>query len=108
MGMAPAVSSVKLAKLEHAIGAELLHRTTREVSLSIEGADFLPFAREMIAQEEAALVTFGKESTKVSGTLRFIAPNTFAQMYNAPILPSSSISFPMSRLICTSPTCSST
>ncbi|MEM7494511.1 MAG: LysR family transcriptional regulator [Pseudomonadota bacterium] len=87
LGMAPAVSSVKLAKLEHAIGAELLHRTTGKISLSIEGADFLPFAREMIAQKEAALVAFGKGSTKVSGTLRFTARSTFAQIYIAPILP---------------------
>ncbi|WP_299196814.1 LysR family transcriptional regulator [uncultured Tateyamaria sp.] len=87
LGMAPAVSSAKLAKLEHALGAELLHRTTRKVSLSIEGVDFLPFAREMIAQEEAALAALGKGTANVSGTLRFAAPSTFAQLYIAPILP---------------------
>ncbi len=87
LGMAPAVSSAKLAKLEHTLGAELLHRTTRKVSLSIEGADFLPFAREMIAQEEAALAALGKGTANISGTLRFAAPSTFAQLYIAPILP---------------------
>lgn len=87
LGMAPAVSSAKLAKLEHSIGAELLHRTTRKVSLSVEGADFLPFAREMIAQEDAALAALGKGTAQVSGTLRFAAPSTFAQLYIAPILP---------------------
>ncbi|WP_299844898.1 LysR family transcriptional regulator [uncultured Roseovarius sp.] len=87
IGMAPAVSSTKLAKLEQSLGAELLHRTTRKVSLSIEGAEFLPFAREMIAQEEAALAALGKGTAQVSGTLRFAAPSTFAQLYIAPILP---------------------
>lgn len=87
LGMAPAVSSAKLAKLEHSVGAELLHRTTRKVSLSLEGADFLPFAREMIAQEEAALTALGKGTAKATGTLRFTAPSTFAQLYIAPILP---------------------
>lgn len=87
LGMAPAVSSAKLAKLEKALGAELLHRTTRKVSLSTEGADFLPFAREIIAQEDAAMVALGKQSTSVRGTLRFAAPSTFAQIYIAPILP---------------------
>lgn len=87
LGMAPAVSSAKLAKLEHRVGAELLHRTTRKVSLSVEGADFLPFAREIIAQEEAALAALGQGSAHVSGTLRFAAPSTFAQLYIAPILP---------------------
>ena len=87
LAMAPAVSSAKLAKLEHSVGAELLHRTTRKVALSIEGADFLPFAREMIAQEEAALAALGKGSAHVGGTLRFAAPSTFAQLYIAPVLP---------------------
>ncbi len=87
MGMAPAVSSARLAKLEHGVGAELLHRTTRKVSLSLEGADFLPFAREIIAQEDAAMAALGKGAAHLSGTLRFAAPSTFAQHYIAPILP---------------------
>ncbi|MEO0381053.1 MAG: LysR family transcriptional regulator [Pseudomonadota bacterium] len=87
LGMAPAVSSAKLAKLEQRLGSELLHRTTRKVSLSVEGVDFLPFAREIIAQEEAALAALGKQTTTISGTLRFAAPSTFAQLYIAPILP---------------------
>jgi DNA-binding transcriptional LysR family regulator len=87
LGLAPAVSSAKLAKLEHSVGAELLHRTTRKVSLSVEGADFLPFAREMIAQENAALAALGKRTAHVGGTLRFAASSTFAQLYIAPILP---------------------
>ncbi|WP_159974862.1 LysR family transcriptional regulator [Roseobacter cerasinus] len=87
LGLAPAVSSTRLAKLEQSLGAELLHRTTRKVSLSVEGAEFLPFAREMIAQEEAALAALGRGTATVSGTLRFAAPSTFAQLYIAPILP---------------------
>ena len=87
LGMAPAVSSAKLAKLEHQLDAELLHRSTRKVSLSLEGEEFLPFAREIIAQEEAAFAALGKGQAKVGGTLRFTAPSTFAQLYIAPILP---------------------
>lgn len=94
LGMAPAVSSAKLSKLEHRVGSELLHRTTRRVSLSVEGVDFLPFAREMVAQEEAALAALGQGSAKASGTLRFTAPSTFAQIYIAPILPEFLDKFP--------------
>lgn len=86
LGMAPAVASAKLSKLEHRVGSELLHRTTRKVSLSVEGSDLLPFAREIIAQEEAALAALGHGSANATGTLRFTAPSTFAQMYIAPIL----------------------
>ncbi|NOD89811.1 MULTISPECIES: LysR family transcriptional regulator [unclassified Ruegeria] len=87
LGMAPAVSSAKLAKLEQNLGSELLHRTTRKVSLSVEGVDFLPFAKEIIAQEEAALAALGKQAATIRGTLRFAAPSSFAQLYIAPILP---------------------
>ncbi|MGX9355472.1 LysR family transcriptional regulator [Roseobacteraceae bacterium S113] len=87
LGMAPAVASNRIAKLEHLVGADLLHRSTRKVSLSTEGQDFLPYAREMIAQEEAALAALGKGRAQISGTLRFAAPSTFAQIYIAPLLP---------------------
>ncbi|WP_435312494.1 LysR family transcriptional regulator, partial [Primorskyibacter sedentarius] len=45
LGLAPAVASARLAKLENLLGADLLRRSTRKVSLSVEGAEFLPFAR---------------------------------------------------------------
>lgn len=87
LGMAPAVASARLAKLEHALGADLLHRSTRKVALSLEGADFLPFAREILAQEDAARAALGHGSAAATGTLRFAAPSSFAQLYIAPLLP---------------------
>jgi DNA-binding transcriptional LysR family regulator len=87
LDMAPAVASARLAKLEKMLGADLLRRSTRKVSLSLEGTDFLPFAKEMLAQEDAALAALGMVTPTVSGTLRFAAPSTFAQNYIAPILP---------------------
>ncbi|MEM0989145.1 MAG: LysR substrate-binding domain-containing protein [Pseudomonadota bacterium] len=87
LGMAPAVASSRLAKLEHGVGADLLHRSTRKVALSTEGEAFLPFAREILAQEDAAFAALGKGEAKVGGTLRFAAPSTFAQMYILPVLP---------------------
>lgn len=87
LGMAPAVASAKLAKLETTLGADLLHRSTRKVALSLEGAEFLPFAQEILAQEEAGRAAMGQGQSKVTGTLRFAAPSTFAQTYIAPLLP---------------------
>ncbi|MCW8884341.1 MAG: LysR family transcriptional regulator [Motiliproteus sp.] len=87
LGLAPAVASARLSKLENQLGADLLHRSTRKVSLSLEGAEFLPFAREILAQEDAARSALGQGSSEVSGTLRFAASSTFAQLYIAPILP---------------------
>jgi len=87
LGMAPAVASARLAKLENHLGADLLRRSTRKVSLSVEGADFLPFAKEIVAQEDAGLAALGRTTPTISGTLRFAAPSTFAQLYIAPVLP---------------------
>ena len=87
LGMAPAVASAKLAKLEKLLQADLLRRSTRKVALSLEGADFLPYAREILAQEDAALAALGRGDVMVTGTLRFTAPSTFSQLYIAPILP---------------------
>ncbi len=87
LGMAPAVASARLAKLEKALGADLLHRSTRKVALSLEGAEFLPFAREILAQETAARAALGLDRPNATGTLRFTAPSTFAQRYIAPLLP---------------------
>ncbi|MEM7473007.1 MAG: LysR family transcriptional regulator [Pseudomonadota bacterium] len=87
LGLAPAVASARLAKLEHVVGADLLHRSTRKVALSLEGAEFLPFAREILAQQDAALAALGHGQASATGTLRFAAPSTFAQLYIAPLLP---------------------
>ncbi|MEL6962032.1 MAG: LysR substrate-binding domain-containing protein [Pseudomonadota bacterium] len=87
LGMAPAVASAKLAKLENELGADLLHRSTRKVALSVEGEEFLAYAKEILAQERAARAVLGLESSTASGMLRFAAPSSFAQLYIAPILP---------------------
>lgn len=87
LGMAPAAASARLAKLETELGSDLLHRSTRKVALSMEGEEFLPFAREILAQEEAAQAAMGLGSCTPHGTLRFTAPSSFAQLYIAPILP---------------------
>lgn len=87
LGLAPAVAGARLAKLEREVGADLLHRSTRKVSLSLEGEEFLPFAREILAQEDAGLAALGKGNAQVSGTLRFACSSTFAQKYIVPLLP---------------------
>ena len=87
LGLAPAVASARLAKLEQQVGADLFHRSTRKVSLSLEGEELLPYAREILAQEDAALAALGHGSSEVTGTLRFAASSTFSQLYVIPVLP---------------------
>lgn len=86
LGLAQAVASARLSKLEKQVGSDLLHRSTRKVSLSLEGAEFLPFAREILAQEDAFFAAQGHDSKEIRGTLRFAAPSSFTQLFIAPIL----------------------
>ncbi|WP_146346644.1 LysR family transcriptional regulator [Falsiphaeobacter marinintestinus] len=94
LGLAPAVASARLVKLEQELGVELLHRTTRKVSLSIEGSDFLPYAREILAQADAAKAVLGGPETGLKGTLRFAAPSSFAQLHIMPLLPKFHVLYP--------------
>ncbi|MCZ4351748.1 LysR family transcriptional regulator [Roseovarius aestuarii] len=87
LGLAPAMSSNRLAKLEKELGVELLHRTTRKVSLSQDGAAFLPYAREIISQAQAGRAALGEDNLSPSGVLRFAAPSSFAQLHIIPLLP---------------------
>jgi DNA-binding transcriptional LysR family regulator len=98
LGLAPAAASTRLAKLETQLGAELLHRSTRKVALSLDGADFLPYAREILAQEDAALAALGNGEASPTGMLRFAAPSSFAQLYIAPLLPAFHDAHPGLRL----------
>lgn len=86
LGLAPAVASARLAKLETTLGVELLHRSTRKVSLSLAGEEFLPYAKEILAQEDTALDILGRREARASGRLRFAATSTFAQRYIVPLL----------------------
>ncbi len=87
LGLAPEVASARLAKLEHELGVELLHRTTRKVALAQEGEAFLPYAREILAQAEAGRAVLGHGQAEPVGTLRFAAPSSFAQLHVMPLLP---------------------
>lgn len=98
LGMPPAVASNRLARLEQSLGSDLMHRSTRKVALSVEGAEFLPFAREIIAQEDAARAALGLSSPHVSGLLRFAASSTFAQLYIVPLLPEFLARYPETKL----------
>ncbi|USD63120.1 LysR family transcriptional regulator [Vibrio sp. SCSIO 43140] len=87
LGLAPAIASSRLSKLENQIGADLFHRSTRKITLSTQGEQFLPYAREILKQHDAALNVIGKDPDDASGTIRFAVSSTFAQLYIVPILP---------------------
>lgn len=53
LNISPGGLSRRIAHLEHALRFALLHRTTRSVSLTPEGLNFAPAARNLIVQLKA-------------------------------------------------------
>lgn len=86
LGLSPAVSSAHINKLEEGLGVRLIHRTTRRVSLTEEGIDFLPHAEEVLASIELARSSVGSGSITPQGTLRVTAPASFGRMHIVPAL----------------------
>jgi len=75
-----------LAALESHLGARLLRRTTRRMSLTAEGRDYLDRCRRILADVEDAERAVGQELTEPRGELRMTAPVQFGQLHIAPAL----------------------
>ena len=87
LGVTPASASARLAALEKRLGARLLHRTTRQVTLTEDGLAFLPHAENVVLAAEAARAALGREHAAPRGTLRVAAPASFARLHIVPALP---------------------
>lgn len=86
LGLGPSVASHKLAKLEDHLGMRLLHRTTRQVSLTEDGAVFLPHAIRVRAAVDEAYGAAVKGVDVPKRVLRVCAPGSFARMCLVPII----------------------
>ncbi|MEH6445649.1 MAG: LysR family transcriptional regulator [Oceanospirillaceae bacterium] len=86
LGLSPAVASAHIKKLEQGLGVRLVHRTTRKVSLTEEGENFLPHAEEVISSIEAARASVGVGQASPKGTLRITAPASFGRMHLIPAM----------------------
>ena len=87
LGMTPAAARARLASFERLLGARLLHRTTRQATLTEDGRAFLPHAEHLIDAAAAARAALGREQISPRGTLRIAAPSSFARMHIVPGLP---------------------
>lgn len=85
-GLAPSVASERLAKLEASLGMRLLHRTTRQVTVTEDGAEFLPHAVRVLAAVDEAYLSrpYGQGAAK--RVLKLAAPTSFAQAVLMPII----------------------
>ena len=84
----PMLASRRLAELEAEVGARLMHRTTRALSLTVEGEAFLPHARALLEEEAVARASVHPGSAGVTGTLRVTASVPFGRKVVSPLVPS--------------------
>lgn len=76
-----------LRRLESKLDTTLLHRTTRRLSLSQEGALFLSHAREVVLSVEQAEELMAMRREQPRGTLRINAASPFMQHAIVPLIP---------------------
>jgi LysR family transcriptional activator of dmlA len=81
-----AVVSKRLATLERRVGQRLIHRTTRSLSATDEGAALLPRIERVLEAVDAAEGWISEGRDEPVGTLRVSAPISLGRLQVAPVL----------------------
>lgn len=87
LGLSKSAVSKSIKKLEQELNLRLLQRTTRTMTVTIEGRAFYEYCREMMSQAEAAEQHLGSLRDTPSGIIRITAPVTFGSVQIAPLIP---------------------
>lgn len=86
LSMSAMAASRSLNNLEAELGVRLVHRTTRSLSPTSDGAVFLPHAQALLEDKNNALADLFPEGTHLSGRLRITASAGFGRKIVAPML----------------------
>ncbi|ORE87111.1 LysR family transcriptional regulator [Oceanococcus atlanticus] len=98
LSLSPASASARLSKLEDRLGTRLFRRTTREVALTTDGADFLPYAQDALEVLQAGMASVSGQTERAHGLLRMTMPGSFGRMYIIPALDQFQARYPEVRL----------
>ena len=86
LGLAKSVVSERLSELERILGAKLIQRTTRKLSLTENGQTFLPRAQRILREADEAAAELAARSGTLAGPLRLSAPVSFGILHLAAAL----------------------
>lgn len=95
LDLSKAAVSKQVSLLEKRLGARLLHRTTRRLSLTEAGQSYLRYAQAALAQARAAEGTVAESQTVAQGRLRVTVPMSFGVMHIAPWLAAFQREYPL-------------
>ena len=86
MGLSPAVVSKRISHLEKRLGARLIQRTTRQLTLTPTGQGFYDRIVGVLAGIEDAEAFVSGENSLPRGILRVSVPTAFGRKHIAPLL----------------------
>jgi LysR family transcriptional regulator for bpeEF and oprC len=87
LNLSRAVVSTQVAELERHLGARLFHRTTRRVSLTADGTEYLARCVRILAEVNAADEAVNRNRLRPQGRLRVDVPVSFGRYLLTPALP---------------------
>ncbi len=83
-GITPVMMGRRIDALERRLGTRLMHRSTRRLALTEEGASFLDECRQLLAQWTQAEATVSAQRHQARGHLIVSAPAAFGRAHVAP------------------------
>lgn len=94
LNLSKSVVSKHVAKLEKSLGARLLNRTTRRLSLTEIGAVFYDHCARIVEEAEEAELAVGHFGSAPRGTIKVNASVEFGTVHVAPALPAFLAKYP--------------
>ena len=94
LAMSQTMATKHIAALEGRLGTKLLHRTTRRLTLTEAGRNYLEAVERILADIDEADLAASAHTLEVHGTLRLNAPVSFGTREIAPLLPELSAAHP--------------
>ncbi|WP_144113765.1 LysR family transcriptional regulator [Paraburkholderia sp. BCC1886] len=85
-GLSAAVASSRIAQLEKLLGARLLHRTTRRISVTQDGEVFMARAQALLDAADAARASVGRALAEPQGRLRVSMSSAFGRQHVSPVI----------------------
>ncbi len=98
LGIAKAMVSAHMRQLELELGASLLIRTTRKLSLTETGRTFYAASRRIVHELDDAVTAASGDAAEPRGTLRVTAPIDYGAMVITPLLVSLRQRYPALRI----------
>src|SRR3984957_65136 len=87
LGIPKATATTLIQQLEAALGVRLLHRTTRKISVTTDGAAYYPRCVAILAQIRETEESLGQRHASPEGRLRVEVPTLMARLVIVPALP---------------------